>query len=182
MQTESASRELKISLNEYLKKAGLTKRELAYGISVGPQSITDWTKGSPKPVTAENAVRLAVFANDSTLARSISHEYLGLPPSMQGSKYQQELAALNSLREVEEMERDRLQDSEMIRTLCQQSELSDGQKEDLLKLAEQVLIVCVVNEQYLTAICERLGISTMDLTKLKEKDLEKRGYFRGEKE
>ena len=81
MRAQSTSRVLDKPLNEFLSRTGIMKKQLAKDVFVTAQTVTDWTGDKPKPVTADNAVRLSEAANDSTLAHwnqllyQFCHEY-----------------------------------------------------------------------------------------------------------
>lgn len=157
----------------------MSKKELAEGILVSSQTITDWTKEDPLGVTPENAVKLSKFANDSLLAKSIAHNFLGLPPNMQGGKFEQHIASLKTLRIAEEKVRNEMYDANATRLLCQEEKLTESQWEELAGLAEKEALVCIINEQYLFTLCDHLGISVMDLVERSKDKWTKGGYISG---
>lgn len=181
MKKESNSTVLRDPLNEFLKRTGVTKKALAVDMKVSQQTITDWTKErEPKPVTADNSTTLAKVTNDSPLAQTIGYFYLGLPPAMSG-EYRLDLADLDDLREIEEDERDAKQRSaEIRRILLKQSTLTGKAWDSVLDLAREQMEVCIVNNQYLFALCERLGISSMDLVEMFMDRWKREGFFGGE--
>lgn len=177
---KTTSRQIDKPLNDWLGRTGITKRQVAKEVHVSAQSITDWTGDKASPVTADNAIRLSEIANDSKLAQSIGYYYLGLPKSMDG-EYILDLSKLDDLRELEEDERDEKQmDRELRRVLCKGIELDDNSYDRLLDLAREQAEVCIVNNQYLFALCERLGLSVMDLTEMYMPRWIKEGYFGGD--
>lgn len=177
---KTTSRKLDKPLNEWLGRTGITKRQVAKEIHVTAQSITDWTKEKAGPVTPDNAVLLSQIANDSTLAQSISYYYLGLPKSMDGA-YSLDISKLDDLRELEEDERDEKQrDRDLRRILCKRVELDEISYDKLLDLAREQAEACIVNNQYLFALCERLEMSVMDLTEMFMPRWIEEGYFGGD--
>lgn len=181
MGKKSTARVLNKPLNDFLSRTGVSKKSIAVDMEVSQQTITDWTNGlNAKPVTADNGVRLSKVANDSTLAQAIGYYYLGLPPSLNG-EYELDLADLDDLREIEEEERDEKQeDKELRRILCKRIKLNDSGYEKVLDLAREQAEVCIVNNQYLFAICELLEISVMDLTEMFMEQWISEGYFGGD--
>lgn|GEM_PF-3744016 len=182
MKAKSTSRKIPKEINQFLNRTGITKRELSREMHVVAQTITDWTKedGTAKNVTAENAVRLNDIANDSTLAQVIGYYYLGIPPSMNG-EYRLDISYLDDLREVEEDERDDKQkDKELRRILCKSKNLDESSYDKVLDLAREQAEVCIVNNQYLFALCDLLELSMMDLTEMFMQRWISEGYFGGE--
>lgn len=182
MRTKSTSRKIPKEINQFLSRTGISKRSLAKEMHVVSQTITDWTKedGNAKNVTAENAVRLNEIANDSTLAQVIGYYYLGLPPSMNGD-YRLDISYIDDLREVEEDERDDKQnDKELRRILCKAKKLDECSYDKVLDLAREQAEVCIVNNQYLFALCDLLELSVMELTEMFMQQWISEGYFGGE--
>lgn len=182
MIAKSTSRKMPREINQFLSRTGITKRTLAKDMHVVAQTITDWTKedGTAKNVTAENAVRLNEVANDSSLAQTIGYYYLGLPKSMDGD-YSLDLSKLDDLRDLEEDERDEKQsDRDLRRFLCKGTELDETIYEKLLDLAREQAEACIVNNQYLFALCEQLGMSVMELTEMFMDRWISDGYFGGD--
>jgi len=183
MVTKSTSRKIPLEINQFLERTGITKRELAKELHVTSQSITDWTKpdGKAKNVTVDNAVRLSEIANDSNLTQTIGYYYLGLPKSMEGGDYSLDLSKLDDLRELEEDERDDLQDDkELRRILCKRIPVNESNYNLVLELAREQAEACIVNNQYLFALCELLNMSVMDLTEMYMPRWQKEGYFGGD--
>lgn len=181
MKAKSTSRKMPKELNQFLSRTGITKRELSKDMHVVAQTITDWTKedGTAKNLTAENAVRLNEVANNSSLAQVIGYYYLGLPPSMNG-EYKLDLSYLDDLREIEEDERDeKLGNKEMKRILCKTKALDDASYDKVLDAAREQAEVCIVNNQFLFALCDVLGLSAMELIEMFMQQWISEGYFGG---
>lgn len=182
MRSKSTSRKMPQEINQFLSRTGISKKDLSKEMHVTAQTITDWTKldGKAKNLTAENAVRLNEVANNSTLAQYIGYYYLGLPPSMNGD-YRIDLSYIDDLREVEEDERNEKQrDKTLRRILCKVKELDDSSYELVLDLAREQAEVCIVNNQYLFALCDLLDMSVMELTEMFMDYWISEGYFGGE--
>ncbi len=182
MISKSTSRKMPREINQFLSRTGITKRTLAKDMHVVAQTITDWTKEdeSAKNVTAENAVRLNEVANDSSLAQVIGYYYLGLPPSMNGD-YRLDLSYLDDLREIEEDERDeKLGNKEIKRILCKSKNLDKVSYDKILDTAREQAEVCIVNNQFLFALCDLLGISAMELIEMFMDQWISEGYFGGD--
>lgn len=183
MVTKSTSRKMPNEISQFLERTGITKREMAKELHVTAQSITDWTKenGKSKNVTADNAVRIAQIANDSNLTQSIGYYYLGLPKSMEGGEYSLDLSKLDDLRELEEEERDDLQrDKELRRVLCKRTPVNEDNYNLVLDFTREQAEACIVNNQFLFALCELLNMSVMDLTEMFMPRWQDEGYFGGE--
>lgn len=178
MRAQSTSKVMNAPINDFLSRTGIMKKDIAKEMFVTGQTITDWTREShPKPVTAENAVRLAEVTNDSRLAQTIGYFYLGLPRPLDG-EYKLDLSYLDDLREIEEDERDeRQQDRQVRRILCKRGELNVESYDLVLDLAREQAEACIVNQQYLFALCERLNISVMDLMDMYMDRWKAEGYF-----
>ncbi|MGM0215026.1 hypothetical protein [Enterococcus sp. AZ109] len=181
MRKESTARVLNGPLNDFLKRTGVAKKSVSVDMDVSQQTITDWTKEvNAKPVTADNGVKLSKIANDSTLTQWMGYFYFGMPPALDG-EYELNLADLDDLRELEEEERDAKQDEIVVRrALCKHKKLEGKSREEVLELAREQAEVCIVNNQYLFALCDRLGISSMDLVERYMSRWIEEGYFGGD--
>lgn len=181
MKQKSTARVINRPLNEFLSRTGVAKKALSVDMEVSQQTITDWTKKpNAKPVTASNSVKLAEVANDSTLTQWIGYFYFGMPPALNG-EYELNLADLDDLRELEEEERDAKQDEIVVRrALCKHKKLEGKSRDEVLELAREQAEVCIVNNQYLFALCDRLGISSMELIEMFMPRWIDEGYFGGD--
>lgn len=178
MKKESSSRVINKPINDFLSRTGITKKEIMVDMGFSQQTGTDWTKKeNPKAVTAENAVRLSAVANNSILTQYIGYYYLGLQPPLDGD-YRLDISYLNDLREIEEDERDEKQeDRNLKRILCKTKDLEGKSYQAVLELAREQAEACIVNQQYLFALCERLNISVMDLMDMYMDRWKTEGYF-----
>lgn len=181
MKRESTARVLNKPLNDFLQRTGVVKKCLAVDMDVSNQTITDWTnEAKPKPVTADNSVKLSKATNDSTLTQWMGYFYFGMPPALDG-EYELNLADLDDLRELEEEERDNKQDEMVVRrALCKRKKLEGDNWNEVLELAREQAEVCIVNNQYLFALCDRLGISSMNLIEMFMDQWISEGYFGGD--
>lgn len=171
------SQVLRRPIINWLVKSEISKKELSQALGVSRQTPTDWTKDKPAPVTPENSVRLAEFANDTELTMNIIYQFFGVFRPMDGDLYRRDLSASDDLRELEENERDEAKALAQ-RVLLKRVQKLESQDFDLLlKFSKEQAEAVFVNIQYLNALCEIQNISIMDLFDTFMKDWQGDGYF-----
>ncbi|WP_427814422.1 hypothetical protein ACQKTA_05080 [Enterococcus sp. 22-H-5-01] len=171
------SQVLKRPIINWLTKSEVSKKELSKSLGVSRQTPTDWTKDKPAPVTPENSVRLAEFANDTELTMNIIYQFFGVFRPMDGDLYRRDLSASDDLRELEENERDEAKALAQ-RVLLKRVQKLESQDFDLLlKFSKEQAEAVFANIQYLNALCEIQNISIMDLFDTFMKDWQDAGYF-----
>lgn len=176
------SKNLKKPLVHWLEKTQIAKREVADAIGTSRQSPTDWTTGErPKPVTPDNGVRIADFANDTDLTMSIIYEFFGVFRPLDGDTYRRDLSASDGLRELEENERDAAQALAQRVLLKQVPKLNSNDYDLLLQFSKEQSEAVFANIQYLNALCEVQNLSIMDLFDMFMKDWQAAGYFGGDR-
>lgn len=174
----TTSKVLKEPLLKWFKKTGTTKRAMAKAIGTSNQSPTDWTSDKPKKVTADNAVRIADFANDSELTLDIVYQFFGVFRPLDGDTYRKDLSTSDDLREIEENERDQTQELAQRVLLKQVQKLDKHDYELLLKFSKEQAEAVFANIQYLNALCEVQNISIKDLFEIFMNEWQEMGYFK----
>lgn len=174
---ETTSKALNKPLMRWLGKTRTTKRNLTEALRVSRQSPVDWTSDKPKPVTADNAVRISDYANDSELTMQIVYKFFGIFRPMDGDVYKQDLSSTDDLRELEEDERDQAKLLVKRILLKQKEKLSIDDYELLFSFTKEQAEAVFANIQYLNMLCELQNISIMDLFKIYMKEWQKEGYF-----
>ncbi|MDT2493410.1 hypothetical protein [Enterococcus avium] len=174
------SKVLRRPIINWLIKSEVSKRELSQALGVSRQTPTDWTKDKPSPVTPENGVRLAEFANDTELTMSIVYQFFGIFRPLDGDTYRRDLSASDDLRELEENERDEAKVIAQRVLLKRVQKLSADDFDLLLRFSKEQAEAVFVNIQYLNALCEVQNMSIMDLFDFFMKDWQEAGYFGGE--
>ncbi|MGX7200038.1 hypothetical protein [Enterococcus nangangensis] len=178
MQTQS--KVLKRPLLNWLAKSKTTKRSLADDLKVSRQSPSDWTADKPKPVTPENAVRISDIANDTDLTMQIIWKFFGIFRPLDGDMYRQDLSSTDSLRELEENERDEAKQLAQRVLLKQVHKLKKADYDLLLKFSKEQAEAVFANIQYLNALCEVQNLSIMDLFEYFMPMWQEAGYFGGD--
>lgn len=174
------SQKLRRPIINWLIKSEVSKKELAEALGVSRQTPTDWTKENPSNLTAENAVRLAEYANDTELTMNIIYKFFGIFRPMDGNVYRSDLSASDDLRELEESERDEAKAIAQRVLLKRVQKLSNDDFSLLLKFSKEQAEAVFANIQYLNALCEIQNLSIMDLFDTFMTDWQKAGYFGGD--
>lgn len=165
-------------IRKWLEKSGLSKKEFAKDLNVSKQTPTDWTSG--KPVTSDNAVRIAESANDTDLTMEIVWKFFRIFKPMDGDTYRRDLTSTDALRELEENERDEAKALAQRVLLKQVHKLKKSDYDLLLKFSKEQAEAVFVNIQYLNVLCDVQNMSIMDLFDYYMKDWKDAGYFGGE--
>lgn len=174
----TVSKVLRRPIINWLIKSEVSKKELSQALGVSRQTPTDWTKDKPTPVTPENGVRLAEYANNTELTMSIVYEFFGIFRPLDGDTYRKDLSASDDLRELEENERDAAKALTQRILLKQVQKLTADDFKLLLQFSKEQAEAVFSNIQYLNALCEIQNMSIMDLFDIFMKDWQATGYFR----
>ncbi|EOH80755.1 helix-turn-helix transcriptional regulator [Enterococcus malodoratus] len=174
------SQVLRQPIINWLVKSEISKKQLSQALGVSRQTPTDWTKEKATPVTPENAVRMAEFADDSELTMSIIYQFFGIFRPLDGDTYRRDLSSSDDLRELEENERDKAKVIAQRVLLKRVQKLNSDDFDLLLKFSKEQAEAVFANIQYLNALCEIQNISIMDLFDIFMKDWQDAGYFGGD--
>lgn len=173
------SKVLREPLLDWFQRSKRTKRSVADDLGTSRQSPTDWTSDKPKPVTPENAVRIAELANDNDLTLNIIYTFFGILRPVDGDVYRKDISSINELRELEEEERDQARLLVRRVLLKEVNKMTQNEMELVLRYAKEEAEVVFVTTQHLNALCDILGISMKDLFKMFMSDWQEAGYFGG---
>lgn len=177
---QTTSKILSNPLKKWLNKTGISKKELAKDLRVSQQTPTDWTGSKPKPVTADNGVRLAEISNDSDFIQDILWIFYGVFKRPDGI-YKSNLNSVDNIRQVEEDERD-VQREKIRRLLSkEEDELSKEDCQQILQLVKEQSEAVIYNIEYLSSLCEVLRMSIKDAYQTFMPAWQEAGYFGGEK-
>ena len=178
---KTVSQVLREPIINWLVKSEVSKKELSQALGVSRQTPTDWTKDKPAPVTPENSVRLADYANDTELTMSIIYQFFGVFRPMDGDLYRRDLSASDDLRELEENERDEAKALAQRVLLKRVQKLESHDFELLLRFSKEQAEAVFANIQYLNALCDIQNMSIRDLFEMFMKDFQHEGYLGKEK-
>lgn len=174
------SQVLRRPIINWLVKSEVSKKELSQALGVSRQTPTDWTKENAAPVTPENGVRIAEYANDTELTMSIVYQFFGIFRPLDGDTYRRDLSASDDLRELEENERDEAKVIAQRVLLKRVQKPSTDDFDLLLRFSKEQAEAVFANIQYLNALCDVQNISIMDLFEIFMKDWQEAGYFGGD--
>lgn len=132
-------------------------------------------------MTPENAVRVSEIANDTDLTMQIIWKFFGIFRPLDGDMYRHDLSSTDTLRELEENERDKAKQLAQRVLLKQVHKLNKSDYDLLLKFSKEQAEAVFANIQYLNVLCEVQNLSIMDLFDYFMPAWQEAGYFGGEK-